>query len=496
MSDIFISYSSEDRPKAALLAGKFKERGFTVWWDRNIPAGYSFTEIIGKALEDAKCIVVLWSERSVESEWVREEAQRGAKRKILVPILIDQVEPPLGFGQIEAAELWDWKGDTSNHEFIQLLHSLEAKVGRTGSHPVDSISRDPKLSPVPVPAPPNTKRKEPLAPPASPTKKTRPGSSRRTVVWLSAAAALIVIVLGVGAWRFDDLPMFIKRPLSRHIREAQLELVMLQARLRDPNASDSLQFAGFAELLGVHESHLVSDFTVPNVLFINRTADSLHKRLAAGRIANLRRAVLEDSSTTSEAMLARAQHVLTQHGGHIGAGRDFIDSLMVSLTAIVETYDSIVNSQNAIVIAEELDRWRGFQALDRMRAGAPEDDTAAARILEIVEALEGRASVTNPANITTCLSIRNRDCMGERANFDVGEVWFWARLRVPRAREIVTLEWIGPSGGIDDSYAFTVTRSNGYRVFRSRQYSEPGSYEARLYNSRRHLIGRTAFEVR
>ena len=68
--------------------------------------------------------------------------------------------------------------------------------------------------------------------------------------------------------------------------------------------------------------------------------------------------------------------------------------------------------------------------------------------------------------------------------------------RVPRTREVVTLEWIGPDGRVDDSYAFTVTRSDDYRVYRSRRYAQLGSYEVRLYNSGRHLIGRRVFEVR
>ena len=141
MSDIFISYSREDRPTAELLAGKLEEQNFTVWWDRNIPAGYNFSEVIGKALADAKCVIVLWSRISVASDWVKEEATRGAKRQALVPILIEQVEQPLGFGQIEAADLWGWDRDASTPEFVQLLHSLETKVGRTGTHPLKAHRR-------------------------------------------------------------------------------------------------------------------------------------------------------------------------------------------------------------------------------------------------------------------------------------------------------------------------------------------------------------------
>ena len=62
MSDIFISYKREDRPRAKQIAEKLQENGFSVWWDRKIPAGKSFDQVIQKALDEASCIVVLWSE--------------------------------------------------------------------------------------------------------------------------------------------------------------------------------------------------------------------------------------------------------------------------------------------------------------------------------------------------------------------------------------------------------------------------------------------------
>ena len=61
MSDIFISYAREDRDKAKALAELFQHQDWSVWWDRNIPPGRSFDEVIEEALGAAKCVVVLWS---------------------------------------------------------------------------------------------------------------------------------------------------------------------------------------------------------------------------------------------------------------------------------------------------------------------------------------------------------------------------------------------------------------------------------------------------
>jgi hypothetical protein len=64
MADIFISYASEDRPRVEPIAKALEEHGWSVWWDRTIPPGKSFDEAIEEAITAAKCVVVLWSDKS------------------------------------------------------------------------------------------------------------------------------------------------------------------------------------------------------------------------------------------------------------------------------------------------------------------------------------------------------------------------------------------------------------------------------------------------
>jgi len=111
MSDIFLSYASADREQAKQCVCLLEQHGWSVWWDRSIPAGRTFDRVIEEELAQARCVIVLWSHASAGSDWVRTEAADGLLRKILVPAMIVKVEIPLEFRRVQAADLSDWKGD-------------------------------------------------------------------------------------------------------------------------------------------------------------------------------------------------------------------------------------------------------------------------------------------------------------------------------------------------------------------------------------------------
>ena len=82
MADIFISYSRKDLSRVGVLADALSDQGWSVWWDRQIPTGRTFDQVIAEALASARCVIVVWSEESIGSDWVREEADEGRRRGI------------------------------------------------------------------------------------------------------------------------------------------------------------------------------------------------------------------------------------------------------------------------------------------------------------------------------------------------------------------------------------------------------------------------------
>lgn len=105
MASVFLSYDHADARRAAPIAAALEQAGHAVWWDQRIDAGSEYNAEIELAVERADAVVVLWSERSVRSAWVRDEAAEGRDRGKLVPASIDGAKPPMGFRQYQTIDL-------------------------------------------------------------------------------------------------------------------------------------------------------------------------------------------------------------------------------------------------------------------------------------------------------------------------------------------------------------------------------------------------------
>jgi hypothetical protein len=131
MASVFLSYDREDADRARPIAAALEKAGHSVWWDRHIKGGAQYSKEIDLALKAADAVVVLWSERSVESAWVRDEAAAGRDSGRLVPVSLDETEPPLGFRQYQTIDLSGWTGRGRPRLLQAMLEAVEA-LGNKG----------------------------------------------------------------------------------------------------------------------------------------------------------------------------------------------------------------------------------------------------------------------------------------------------------------------------------------------------------------------------
>jgi hypothetical protein len=128
--DVFISYASTDRQKAARLAEILAGEGLSLWWDNDIPPGSTWSDVIEKALNEARCVIVLWSSASISSHWVNAEAREGLRRGILLPVVLDGVTMPLEFRSIQAIDLSPRSDPLQEQELDKLTNAVAAILGK------------------------------------------------------------------------------------------------------------------------------------------------------------------------------------------------------------------------------------------------------------------------------------------------------------------------------------------------------------------------------
>jgi len=86
VADVFISYAKTDRPLASKLAAMLEAEGWTTWWDTSLTIGDDFRNEIMTELGRARAVIVIWTDTSIKSDWVRSEAGRAQADRKLIPV--------------------------------------------------------------------------------------------------------------------------------------------------------------------------------------------------------------------------------------------------------------------------------------------------------------------------------------------------------------------------------------------------------------------------
>lgn len=138
MADIFLSYAREDEAAAQRAAKALGAAGYDVWWDAQLPAHRAYSDVIERHLKDARAVVVLWSARAAQSQWVRAEADFARSAGKLVQGTLDGTIPPMPFNQIQCADLKGWRGREKHGGWSKLRASVAALV--SGEEPAIAIA--------------------------------------------------------------------------------------------------------------------------------------------------------------------------------------------------------------------------------------------------------------------------------------------------------------------------------------------------------------------
>jgi uncharacterized membrane protein HdeD (DUF308 family) len=131
VTDIFFSYSSQDRERVRPIRDALVAQGFEVFWDQQVPAGMDWDTWIRQHLTKSKCAMAFWSPTSVSSDNVRHEAMVAKQQGKLISVLLEPLTAeqfPMGVYAQQAANLSGWNGDYRHDEWRKFRREFEAKL--------------------------------------------------------------------------------------------------------------------------------------------------------------------------------------------------------------------------------------------------------------------------------------------------------------------------------------------------------------------------------
>lgn len=130
---VFISYShhTADQAARAKVVGWLEANGYPFWWDDQMYAGAVHHRELTERLRGSSAVIVIWSDHSITSDYVLDEADRGRRAGRLLPVAdaaFDTSKLLVGFGAMNVIRLDD-------------LDKLKLPLQRFGLEPQPTSSR-------------------------------------------------------------------------------------------------------------------------------------------------------------------------------------------------------------------------------------------------------------------------------------------------------------------------------------------------------------------
>src|SRR6185503_3694396 len=153
MSDIFVSYASQDRDAAFRIVAFLEQNGIRCWVaPRDVPPGMEYGEAIIHGIAQSRALVLILSDQSNDSQFVRKEVERAvSKTKPVLPVRIREVKPSGSLEFFISSSQWvdAWKSPMEQH-LLPLVAAIKA-MGTPGAAAVQSSTLPaPRRSNMPV----------------------------------------------------------------------------------------------------------------------------------------------------------------------------------------------------------------------------------------------------------------------------------------------------------------------------------------------------------
>ncbi|MGR9106846.1 MAG: toll/interleukin-1 receptor domain-containing protein [Gammaproteobacteria bacterium] len=134
--DVFVAYARKDQSRVEKIVRFLEAKGFSVFWDLDIRAGEDWHAMLLEKLDQARCVLVVWSKISEKSEAVLEEAREANKCKKYFPVVLEDLnEPPIYYRSKQFLKLGGTEVDSRNADMEKLAAGIRDFIDRRNSKP-------------------------------------------------------------------------------------------------------------------------------------------------------------------------------------------------------------------------------------------------------------------------------------------------------------------------------------------------------------------------
>lgn len=169
MGYVFISYSSKNQPSVDAMRALLRKYHIDHWIaPDDIPAGSKYAKVIGQAIKNCTCMLLLLTEDAQNSPWVPKEVERAINyKKPILPVQLEDLQLNEEFEMYISTDhlVRVYDIDESSAEIQKVLSSVIAMTGQTSDSTVSQKAADskPDTPPKRVAVAENPRRKQKAA---------------------------------------------------------------------------------------------------------------------------------------------------------------------------------------------------------------------------------------------------------------------------------------------------------------------------------------------